>query len=94
MTSNYRDWAGVLNQLAGLSGNRTLDPCGAANVYAGLSGNGTLDLLGALNYKNGTYTPAVKRLDLNGVCNALAGTQNTPLEALAALNHLAGNSPS
>jgi hypothetical protein len=90
MTSKYQDLAGVLNTLAGTTAT-PLDPCGAANTWAGLPVHNGLDLIGALNYKNGTYTPALKRLDFNGVCNALASTTATPLEGLAALNKLAGN---
>jgi hypothetical protein len=90
MTSNYRDWQGVLNQLAGTSG---LDAQGAANVWAGLP-IGTLELIGALNHRNGTYANGQSR-GLNKVCRELAGLALNVdgLDALGALNHLAGNSP-
>lgn len=89
MTSNYRDWNGVLNQLAGLAPG-TLDAQGAANVWAGQpQSQGWLDLIGALNKKANTTG-----LGLNHVCNVLAGLPpSNGLDALAALNHAAGNSP-
>jgi|HubBroStandDraft_2_1064218.scaffolds.fasta_scaffold432077_2 hypothetical protein len=92
MASNYRDWNGVLNQLAGLPPG-TLDATGAANHWAGLP-PGTLELIGALNYKNGTYANGQSR-GLLKVCRELAGLALTVngLDALGALNHLAGNSP-
>jgi hypothetical protein len=51
----------------------------AANVWAGTTG---LEVVGALNAKQGITDPKLF-LDLDGICNALAGT--TGLAAPAAL---------
>lgn len=81
----YKDFKGVLNQLAGTYG---LGESAAANAnWAGTAygANAVYEsLLGALNEKNGTVG-----LGLNLVCNELAGTSG--LYATAALNSLAGN---
>lgn len=47
-----------------------LDEQGAANKWAGTSG---LGIIAALNIKNSVTNPSLYK-DLNGVCNALAGT--------------------
>lgn len=94
-TNNFLDLNGVLNQLAGTT---DLEATLAANIWAGLTTKGqpnsgrTLDLIGALNVKNGSWANPLHRLDLDGVCNALAGLSGSnTLDAIGALNHLAGN---
>ena len=85
-----------LSTLAGYPNAPYLEMQAAANVYAGLpaSGPGTLDLLAALNcraYSTGTWPlpgPNMPVLDLQAVCNKLAGT--TGKEAQDALSGLAG----
>jgi hypothetical protein len=69
-----------LNVLAGTSG---LGENEAANIFA-YGANKQMGLLAALNAKAGTVD-----LDLNAVCNAIAGTKG--MEALHALNAKAGN---
>lgn len=80
--SGYKDWAGVLNQLAGTNG---LGTAGAANVWAGTVG---LETVAALNRKANNALGQYR--EINGVCNQLAGT--TGMEAVGALNLVAGNS--
>lgn len=60
-----------------------LDEQGAANKWAGTSG---LGIIAALNIKNSVTNPSLYK-DLNGVCNALAGT--TGKSAVDALRGIA-----
>ncbi len=78
---DYRELAGVLNQLASTSG---LGAAGAANVYAGTTG---LELVAALNVKAGNAAKVFREFD--GVCNQLASTSGW--SGVGALNKLAGN---
>ena len=85
-----------LSTLAGYPNAPWIEAQQAANIWAGLpaSGPGTLDLLAALNcryYSTGTWPlpgPNMPVLELNAVCNKLAGT--TGKEAQDALSGLAG----
>ena len=80
MTEGYLGWQAVLNVLAGTS---NLGENEAANFYAYGRDKGQ-GLLKALNDKAGTVD-----LDINLVCNKIAGTSQ--LEALDALNSKANN---
>lgn len=84
-----------LSTLAGHPSPPYLEEQQAANIYAGLpaSGPGSLDLLAALNcraYGVSTWPLGAGNppLDLNAVCNKLAGT--TGKEAQDALSGHAG----
>lgn len=84
------DMAGVLNLLAGVTSGPMLGPTLAAQaVWPAINGhpqkaaNTEGSFLGALNLKNGSVG-----LDINLVCNQLAGTTN--LEACLALRTYAG----
>ena len=86
------DMAGILNYLAGVTTGPMLGPVLAAQaVWPAINGHAQKaastegSLLGALNLKNGTVGPL---LDINLVCNQLAGT--TGLEAALALRTYAG----
>ena len=83
--TNYRDWLGVLNQLAGKVGNGENACANAAWSLAPVTtATSNLGLLAALNHKAGTTN-----LGLDAVCNKIAGTTNN--SPVSALNRLAGN---
>jgi hypothetical protein len=87
----FRELAGVLNQLAGVSATAALEAQGAANKWAGNTG-APLETVGALNFKArgaSLLSATAPSLEMDGVCNLLAGTSK--LNAVEALNVLAGN---